>query len=102
MNPDEYLSAHLRTVFAEIDDPGDPSFPARQEDFVFHMLDWADDLKKLATLYSDPQRFTSTEAHEIVQQFLYHASSHIVAASRSCDMFLDTFGTGRGGNPEGR
>jgi len=42
-----------------------------------------------------PANFSTEEAYQTVQAFMYHASSHIVAAARLSDQFLDTFGEKR-------
>lgn len=89
----DQLSEHLRGVFAAAADAEQPGFAERREGFVFHMLDWQDDLKRLAELYAAPERRSADEARAIVQAFLYHAASHIVAAARLGGFFLDAFGT---------
>jgi hypothetical protein len=58
------------------------------------MLDWKDDLDRLCEFYAAPDKFSPAEAHRLVQAFLYHASSHIVAAARLGEQFLDSFRTG--------
>jgi hypothetical protein len=53
----------------------------RQQEFVFHMCDWLDDLRDLAALYQDPRRYDPDTAHRILARFLNHATSHLIAAS---------------------
>jgi hypothetical protein len=94
------IEERLRAVFVELQDSDSPGFRERQDDFVFHMLDWKDDLEQLAALYSRPEHFSPEEVHKIVQAFMYHASSHIVAAARLADQFLDSFGSEPSGKHE--
>jgi hypothetical protein len=96
---DKTIAQRLRAAFAKIQDPASPTFGEDQETFLFHMLDWKDDLERLAALYSAPEQFSEEDAHKIVRAFMYHASSHIVAAARLGDLFLDSFG--REGAKEG-
>ena len=55
---------------------------ACRQDFVFHMSDWEADLRALAELYDQPDRFSKSEAKRIVAGFLYHATAHIMEAAR--------------------
>ena len=91
MSGQDRLKERMAAVFGQLADSAEPGFQKRQEEFAFHMADWKDDLGKMAALYSEPDRFSDDEAMSIVQAFLYHASSHVVAAARLADMFLDTF-----------
>jgi hypothetical protein len=91
MSDQDALKDQLTVAFEELADRAQPDFGERQQDFVFHMLDWKDDLRNLATLYSEPERFTAAQASSIVQAFLYHAVSHAVAAARLTNHFLDAF-----------
>jgi hypothetical protein len=94
MGSDEViLRQRLGEAFSRLQDPTSPGFTAQEREFVFHMLDWRNDLEQLALLYSSPGRFSTDQAHEIIQAFLYHASSHIVAAARLAERFLDSFAT---------
>jgi hypothetical protein len=92
MSEEEALKERLTAAFEELADRAQPDLRERQQDFVFHMLDWKDDLASLAALYSEPERFSTEEARTIVQTFLYHAASHVVAAARLTGHFLDAFG----------
>ena len=58
----------------------------RKQEFVFHMIDWAADLEKIADLYSHPGKL-SPEADKIVVAFLYHAIPHLNTAG---NLLLDT------------
>jgi hypothetical protein len=52
-----------------------------KKDFVFHMTDWEEDLRRLQNLMDNPERLSKKEASEVVAGFLYHATSHIKAAA---------------------
>jgi hypothetical protein len=54
----------------------------RRQHFVFNMMDWAEDLERLAALYKNPEKFDKKAAGEIVAGFLYHALPHLSAAGR--------------------
>jgi hypothetical protein len=52
-----------------------------KKDFVFHMTDWKDDLRRLQAFFAHPEDFSKEDAAGVVAGFLYHASSHIKAAA---------------------
>jgi len=81
MSNEERLAETFRTIFDDSCDAGRSGHEECRREFVFHMLDWQDELRNLVTLYAAPERFSSEEATRIVQAFLYHGASHIVAAS---------------------
>jgi hypothetical protein len=54
---------------------------ARRDEFVFHMMDWIDDMERLRALYRSPVR-DATSASEVVVGFLYHVVPHLNAAGR--------------------
>jgi hypothetical protein len=62
--------------FAEIED-----YERKRHDFVFHMTDWENDLRKLFLLYNNPPEYEG-RASEIVSGFLIHTTSHLKAAGR--------------------
>ena len=55
--------------------------PGDVDDFVFHMLDWSDDLKTLSRIYSSPGRFSAAK-EDSVYRFLMLATHHILEAYR--------------------
>lgn len=93
MSNEERLAEMLNLVFDESCNVARADTEECRNQFVFHLLDWKDELRKLAELYASPERFSSEEARKIVQAFLYHGASHIVAAARLGGFFLDAFGT---------
>ena len=52
-----------------------------KKDFIFHMTDWEDDLRRLQQLMDNPTSYSKEEASGVVAGFLYHATSHIKAAA---------------------
>ena len=88
MTPEKSLKSLLAAVFA-IHNPGSKKQrkanfqPIEQrEDFCFHMLDWREDLERLASLYQNPERFSEEEAASVVYGFLIHAVPHLMEAGR--------------------
>jgi hypothetical protein len=53
-----------------------------RRDFVFHMSDWEEDLRALAELYEHSEKFSKSDAEQVVAGFLYHATAHIMEAAR--------------------
>ncbi len=51
-------------------------------DFVFHMTDWIEDLRRLAELYQQPEASDREQAGEIVSAFLIHVTAHVMEAAR--------------------
>ncbi len=63
-----------------------------KQDFVFHMTDWLDDLRRLAAIYKNPGKFDRQSAGHIVAGFLYHVIPHLRAAGRLLlDQIPDAF-----------
>jgi hypothetical protein len=74
------LLAAIYDQYQKLDDPA-----ANKEcrlDFVFHMTDWADDLRRLADLYRDPGRFDRSDGGKVVAGFLIHVTAHLMEAAR--------------------
>lgn len=80
---DVQLERLLAAVYKRIQKMDDPVFDAQcKQDFVFHMMDWKNDFRKLVTLYAHPERFTPKSAEAIIAGFLWHAPWHLRAAAR--------------------
>jgi hypothetical protein len=52
----------------------------RKYDFVFHMLDWKEDLDRLIELFSEPGQYSRDSATKLIVGFLYHVVPHLDAA----------------------
>jgi hypothetical protein len=76
----ERLLAGIYRVYQKLDDPG--ADKQCQRDFVFHMLDWIDDLHSLADLYRQPEPYSKSDAGRLVAGFLYHVIPHLMEAGR--------------------
>jgi hypothetical protein len=73
----------LNAVYPEYQKLDDPAADTKcQWDFVFHMTDWAAELRQLAKLYAHPDQFSPEEAEQAVSGFLYHATAHVMEAAR--------------------
>lgn len=82
----------LKRVFRDCyDDAASPQSDARTSDFVFHMLDWQDDLQALAGLYKNPPEPSSPKWDRAVNGFLLHAVGHLIAAARLSGWVPDPF-----------
>lgn len=57
-------------------------YERRRHDFVFHMLDWKDDLEQLARCYRDPNGHDEESASALVIGFLVHVLPHLSEAGR--------------------
>jgi hypothetical protein len=57
-------------------------YERRRHSFVFHMTDWAKDLKDYANLVDHPERWKPKEATTFLIGFLYHVVPHLNAAGR--------------------
>jgi hypothetical protein len=53
-----------------------------RQEFIFHMMDWSDDLKTLADLFDKPERHDGHSASDLLIGFLYHVAPHLNAAGR--------------------
>ena len=49
---------------------------------AFHMTAWLEELIRLGQFYQSPERFTSTEVSELIQNFLTKVPGHLTEASR--------------------
>jgi len=49
-------------------------------DFVFHMMDWEDDLNKLRTFFDKPEAQSTDDATEMLIGILYHLIPHMTTA----------------------
>lgn len=74
------LLAAIYDRYQKLDAPA--ANKACRHDFVFHMTDWAADLRRLAALYANPQQFDRATAGDIVAGFLLHALPHLMEAGR--------------------
>ena len=73
----------LERMFREHNEGAGPiDQDARTYDFVFHMLDWYDDLIRLARVMKNPEVADEEQWSEAVNGFLIHASGHVAAAAR--------------------
>ena len=54
----------------------------RTYDFVFHMVDWYDDLRRLAKVMKDPETADNKQWSDAVYGFLIHVSGHVAAAAK--------------------
>jgi len=71
------LRTKLRQVFTSLNDEEEGA-----GEFVFHMLDWKDDLDALIDLYENPDDHSVNRAEAAIQAFLIHAVGHLNAAAR--------------------
>jgi hypothetical protein len=74
------LLACIYNTYQKLDDPA--ANKTCRRDFVFHMTDWEDNLRALAELYEHPEQFCRADAGRIVAGFLYHATAHVMEATR--------------------
>ena len=85
------LTRKLREAFLRIaevrPEPGDK----RQHDFVFHMLDWEEDLVQLAKFYSEPASFSPRDIRRLLRGFLHHVPNHLIQAARLGGFLTDLF-----------
>jgi hypothetical protein len=78
-------------MYDEVCDRADEDRARRRAEFIFHMTDCKDDLKRLAHWYQDPEQFDEQEAKEIIAATLYHVTGHLIAAARLYDYVPDPF-----------
>src|SRR5256885_2114404 len=57
-------------------------YEKQRHDFVFHMLDWQDDLKRLSHLFDNPEDLNEEAAAVFLIGFLYHVLPHLSTAGR--------------------
>lgn len=53
-----------------------------QQDIVFHMTDWIDDLKQWVEFCQNPSAMSNNEVEKVLTNFLIHVPNHIAAASK--------------------
>ncbi len=76
--------------YQKLDDPKANAIAKR--DFIFHMTDWLDDLRRLSAIYEHPSKFDRQTAGDVVAGFLYHVIPHLKAAGRLLlDQIPDAF-----------
>lgn len=79
--PTPELKKILGKVYDAFQKLDDPKVNADcRHDFVFHMTDWLDDLRRFSQLYDHPDAATRAEAASAVYGFLIHAVPHLMAA----------------------
>lgn len=84
-------SAELKKLLAKIYDSLNshlrkekPSavYQLMRHDFVFHMTDWLNDLKRLNDIYDAPDKVRLRDAERDIIGLLYHVIPHLNAAGR--------------------
>ena len=80
----EELLAQIFDELQELDNPEEHQ--RNKEEFVFHMLDWKNDLEKISQIYTSPEHY-EVEASEIIAGFLYHVIPHL---NRAGNLLLDS------------
>ena len=77
------LERLLAAVYNEYQRLDPPAVNAEcRRDFVFHMMDWIEDLRQLADLYRHPEQIDRDQAEKIVSGFLIHVTAHVMEAAR--------------------
>jgi hypothetical protein len=74
------LETFLGAVFDDFQPRNRRGHSRRKQQFVFHMLDFKQDLARLTKLYRRPGNFDRESASQIVAAFLYHVVPHVRAA----------------------
>jgi hypothetical protein len=81
--PSKDLKKLLGSIYHQFQKLDDPKTNATaKQDFIFHMTDWLDDLRRLAAIYDHPEKFERRSAGRDVAGFLYHVIPHLKAAGR--------------------
>jgi hypothetical protein len=57
-------------------------YERRRHDFVFHLMDCKDDLKRLAQIFDHPEHMDEEAVSNFLIGFLYHVPPHLNAAGR--------------------
>ena len=57
-------------------------YQRRKHEFIFHMLDWKDDIDRFARWLDNPDATDAEEASTFVVSFLIHVVPHLNAAGR--------------------
>jgi hypothetical protein len=79
----ERLKKTLAAVYDDFQKLDDKKLHARfRNNFIFHMVDWSEDLVKLRELFKNPERFDEETASQVISGFLYHVIPHLRAAGR--------------------
>jgi len=89
MESSEEIRETLRTVFRSMNE--DAQEP-QEHDFLFHLLESAEDLAGFSDLCRNPGAYTPDQSKKIVVAVLYHAVGHLAQAARLYDYFPDPFG----------
>jgi hypothetical protein len=82
MHNNAELKALLIKVYGRFHFKNTRNSASERADFVFHMIDWDDDLKKLFQLYRHPSKYSAKDAGRLIAGFLYHVIPHLNAAGR--------------------
>ena len=81
--PSKELRNLLGSVYHQYQKLADPKANARaKQDFIFHMTDWLEDLRRLTAIYKAPGSHDRKRAGCDVAGFLYHVIPHLKAAGR--------------------
>ena len=81
--PSKKLQKLLGSIYHQYQKLDDPKANARaKHDFIFHMTDWLDDLRRLTAIYEHPEKYDRQSAGCEVAGFLYHVVPHLKAAGR--------------------
>src|SRR5436309_4188184 len=71
--PSKDLQKLLGSIYHQFQKLDDPKANAiAKQDFVFHMTDWLDDLRRLMAIYQHPDKVDRKNAGCDVAGFLYH------------------------------
>jgi hypothetical protein len=82
------------TAALAAEDAGDEEI-LHADKIAFHLTDWSAEAAFLVVLHLFPERFTSEEIREGIEEFPIHAPHHIIAAARLAghptdDIFRET------------
>lgn len=89
---EQQISLALEQVFRHYNEGAGPMHKdQRTRNFVFHMMDWHQDLLRLAALYAEPASHNQDQWNDVVFSFLIHAVGHAVAAAKLNSSFCDPF-----------
>lgn len=77
------IVAALERMFRDHNEGAGPmDQDGRTHDFVFHMVDWYDDLMRLAKVMKNPETASDDKWSDAVNRFLIHVSGHVAAAAK--------------------
>lgn len=54
--------------------------PERCDEIAFHLVDWKDDLARLASVLEAPEAHSAEQRLQVIMAFLIHATPHCMAA----------------------